>query len=389
MKKRKLLIGIVVLLASCTQKNVMEETSYEANIEKVEENLKFEDLIESYRYIQLETTPGNRIGEIKNLVVNDKYIYVGGDDAVFCYTMEGKFNFAVKQKGHANNEYIRLSSMNVADGKLFLLDYVQGKVLVFDAEKGTYIEHYRLPYAAASVAGREGELLIDRKQLNNTLLPNNERLFTVATENLEKPLQTFVTDKNFNSTIVGTISPCNEGFLLTDYWNNEIIKVTHEKEFRYLKVVLDDDLKIDEEALSRAEEEGALITKYINGTDKIGGMTNIRECEGFIIGQLQSGMQTTLFAFDRKTTNTIAWKAKKDKVWMPNLVSIKTGYKDCFYGIQAAEDIALVKSIHNDLGEVPEEKSAREAYETYKNIKENDAPLVSVLKFKPIENENN
>jgi len=147
MKEIRLLIYLVlVFFISCT--NEIEKTE---NIVKID-NEKADSLYinSELTFVPLETNKSSLLGNIINVEVTDKYIYVLDRDAFFIFTNEGRFiKKTVKGKGPGELSYPINFSFNKDRGEIYIIEY--GNIIHIFDEIGAYKETYKLAASYADI----------------------------------------------------------------------------------------------------------------------------------------------------------------------------------------------------------------------------------------------
>ena len=163
MKKMTLGIAFISLcLYSCSDPNKdKSDFLYQAHITEVEDSIAWSDLIDSVSYIKLETNDRCRIGEVNQLLVANKKLYVISN-GIHCFDLQGHHLFSINQRGHAKNEYVEIRNVNIIDDKLFLYDNKLAKVLIFNSNSGIYIDCMLLPCEMVAAYGLKQQIIIDR-----------------------------------------------------------------------------------------------------------------------------------------------------------------------------------------------------------------------------------
>lgn len=146
--KFSILVVITFLIFSCS-KYADSEFEYHVTLDNIQDSLCMADIIDSVKYIKLETTDVRRVGNVRQTIVKNDRIYILSD-GVFCFDMKGKFIFSINKKGHSRNEYIAINNMNIIDDTIYLYDNVLNKVLAFDSSNGEYVGNTRFSNGCSS-----------------------------------------------------------------------------------------------------------------------------------------------------------------------------------------------------------------------------------------------
>lgn len=114
------------------------------------EPVEVDRLIDSVRYIKLETSDEAIIARIDKIVFQDSLIYLADtrSNAVFVYDRAGKYRFKIASQGPGPEEYINLMDFTVdpAAGSVDVLD--MHKIVRYDMSDGKFIESISLDHPA-------------------------------------------------------------------------------------------------------------------------------------------------------------------------------------------------------------------------------------------------
>lgn len=94
--------------------------------------------------VNLDTTA--LIGDISKVQVEEDHIYIIDErDAktVFCYSINGRFRWKYVKRGKGYGQYLRLSDMQVKDGKVYIFDSELLKFILLDTA-GHFIKEIKV-----------------------------------------------------------------------------------------------------------------------------------------------------------------------------------------------------------------------------------------------------
>ena len=82
----------------------------------------------------LETTENNLIGHVDKLsVVKDRMYVLDCDNSIILiYDINGKYLSKIASRGRARNEYTEIADFYVSENRLYLLDNMGMKLLIYD-----------------------------------------------------------------------------------------------------------------------------------------------------------------------------------------------------------------------------------------------------------------
>lgn len=385
LQNKKWIVVIVATLLSSCEIEKKYEVLHTANPKTIEENIPYDKVVDSYKYIPLENNPKCVIGEVKNLLIANDLFYVVSE-GVYCFNMDGKFLFAINKKGHAKSEYVDVYSVNVTGNRLYLYDNSQWKILVFDALSGKYRETIDIPYSAFLVYGGQERLLLDRCNLPNTEVPNNERFLVCSTQSPQKTLDCFLPQDILRKSchIENTTTINSDGFLCSDFWGNTIWKVTPNSAQCYFKINLPTNKSLPYEKLKLLEEKGEIfLDDFPDG--KYWGLTHAQESEHFITGQLMSMNGPAFFIYDKDSSKVIVYTGmSKKEGWKPVPAYLSATYKDSFFSIRSADEFCMLRLPENSIAGPSESEDEQNASKIYNSIQETDNPIIIQFEFKHI-----
>ncbi len=187
----------------CEDDTLIDEV-FEITPKSDKEKVRYSDLFDSVRYVRLETTDEILIKDITRLkCVNGKiYILDNKTQTLFCFHMDGKLNWKIRQVGQGPQEYTRLTDFDMDEkkGRLYLFSY-NDKILVYDLS-GNFINAYYVRLAGTSFVYREEYLYIYANNNPNKIegVEQNNYLLLFDEEKDEvKGRLPFNTDKRFGT----------------------------------------------------------------------------------------------------------------------------------------------------------------------------------------------
>jgi len=375
------LFCLIALTVGCNNTSPDSVSEFKYNITMTElSEPSWYDLVDSTSYITLKSPDGTVMGEIKQLIVNDDRIYVLAD-GFYCFDMEGNCLFKQTAKGRARNEFIDASSMSISDGLLFLYDRMQYKGLFFDAQTGQYISS-----VSSTVKGSAGYHLGDYIIINNFNDGDDHKFKILSKENPENVLTGFFAGKEHLSSIRGTISWVDDGLIYTSYRRNLAWKMTGSECIPYISITVPEDKKLPDQLIDDMIENGLISPKGNDGSDYTYGLSEIKECDGFITGKLNDEKTFIYFIFDKKSGNSRFFKYPAKEVWqqLPIDESVCAGYKDCICTVVNPENVLLLKSILGGIGNEPTQEKFRQAYDATNALTDNDYAIVARIWLKAL-----
>ena len=181
------------------------------------------------------------------------YVVSDGD---YCFDQKGSQKFCINRKGHAQNEYTRISSVNVSGGNIYLYDGMQGKVLVFDRFDGTFRRKIDNPHTVARIFCNGESCVADRSDLASTVVPGDERFFVYDTNHPENVSQAFLAEAENKLPMQGQTTLHEDGFFFTNFWRCQTWKLTEDECLPYFQLIFSPDYAMD-----KAELESLIASK--------------------------------------------------------------------------------------------------------------------------------
>ena len=163
--KKIVLIMIICFTLSCgknkTYKNFSNATfNIEVKECDINNTRKLSDLVESIKYIPLETTEDCLIGKVSKIKYYEGkfYIYDKTTRTVFLYNEEGKFLFKYSAFGKGPFEYIKLNDMDIdSEGNCYLLE--TRKIIKLDKQLNP-LKEIKLPFGTMRFAIHNNEIAL-------------------------------------------------------------------------------------------------------------------------------------------------------------------------------------------------------------------------------------
>lgn len=121
------------ILFSCQNK---KNDKIDLDLSKKKSELKYSEILDSIRYIQLETKDDCLIGNINQILKDDTLLFIMDrkQKSIFIYNESGSFIQKINQVGKGEGEYISLTSFCVdpRKKKIFIYDEIQKKILQYN-----------------------------------------------------------------------------------------------------------------------------------------------------------------------------------------------------------------------------------------------------------------
>lgn len=154
----------------------------ELQLRNDEYKMKLSEIVDSIKYIPLETNDKSLLGDIDRIIVTEDGNYLIADkeiaSAVFLFTSQGQFVRQIGNRGDSPDEYLKIEDMAYYDHKVYIWDSANRKVLEYNIE-GELLSTFKFEYAAyyfSCTGEKEFAFFCDyahnQKLLNKGKLPN-------------------------------------------------------------------------------------------------------------------------------------------------------------------------------------------------------------------------
>ncbi len=356
-----------------------------AKPQKNEKKLAFNDLVEEYKYIKLETSPQCLLGEIEKLEFHDSKIYIlsGG---VFCFDTEGKFLFSINNRGKGPGEFLKIYSMSIDNGKIYLYDNSLWQLLCFDAKNSQFIESQKIPFSVPAIEVIENKLYIDRSMFPDKMLLKSyrgpERILVASIEKPADPLYRFLPEDRYNAVLNKQSYSYSGKYYFIDPFLLEVYRIKNDK--------IEGFFSIDWPGKKLSEEQ---ITVLVNGkqtannlsreSGKAHYLNSVFETPSFVLAYVMVDNDMSVVLFDKKSGGTRVFNhlGLERTDYQPDLDqgSVKAVYDEYFctttsYGLYSVTKKTQVSK--ND----PEYNNV----ELINSLDSQSNPVIALIKFKPL-----
>jgi Txe/YoeB family toxin of Txe-Axe toxin-antitoxin module len=141
----------------------------EINVGIGSEIIDIKDMLDSVRYIHLETSDECLIGEINKIVYYDDKYYIldrAKTKKLLCFDSTGHFERLFGRTGQGPGEYVEPTDFMVTSSYMIILDQFAHKLLFFDRD-GNYIHSLPLKYKIHAITSLDNDSLFLAKAGDN------------------------------------------------------------------------------------------------------------------------------------------------------------------------------------------------------------------------------
>ena len=357
-----------------------EVLQFTATPKLIEKKVPFNDLVEDYKYIKLETSPKCLIGKVEKLLFNESKIYVlsGG---VYCFNMAGKLLYAINQRGKGPAEFLDITSMSIDNNKIYLYDNSQYKMLCYNAQNGKFIESHTLKYSLPDIQVLDNKLYIDSHHFkNNNYFQRKERVYSVKLKEPTIILDSYFPQERFNTILRDQFYGYNNSLYFIDPYLLEVYKIQSGKVAKFFSIDWD-QYKLKKEQIASLLKEGRSTTEQSRKSGKAHCLETVFETSSFVFSNVIVKNDSHIVLYDKKTGNTRVFIESERTDYQPVFENrtVRAVYDEYFcsiYNIWGGGALLLKDAKMNkgnpDFAE----------YQLLKSVNSNDNPIIAMVKFK-------
>lgn len=145
-----LFVAICICLVSCRHSKTTNGTT-SISID-VNQRSDASTMFSGYRYIPLEMTDSNVLGQIKALDVSDSLIAAQCGDAVYLFDHNGQYKNTINHKGLGPEEYIRIQDFKLRGNQVWIMSRENKAIFVYSPD-GSMIKKipFENPYVSFTI----------------------------------------------------------------------------------------------------------------------------------------------------------------------------------------------------------------------------------------------
>jgi hypothetical protein len=301
----KYFLSLLILVSlSCSKKTGSnQDFTFHPNVNVISDELKFNDLIEDYKFIKLETNENCLIGEVKQLQFYKSKIYIL-TDVVNCFNMEGKFLFAINQKGRGPDEFTQIHNFSIDEDKIFL--NTPRKIMSFDSNTGMALKSYSTDYYIKYLCCDGNKIYIDLLANPKNYPESDGRVFISDLKN-QKSIKAFLPEIKNSHIGDHPFIGYNKQLYYIDPLLIQVFKIYNNQVEKYISFDFGNDspTKSDIESLMARKPWTSL------GYNKAFQLEDVYETPDFIRARVILKPKMLTILFDKKSNKSIAWDAVK------------------------------------------------------------------------------
>lgn len=378
MKYLKNFLFLILVLLSCSKKTGSnQDFTFHPIVNVISEELKFNDLIEDYKYIKLETNENCLIGEIKQLELYKSKIYIL-TDGIYCFNLEGKFLFAINQKGRGPSEFIQIANFSIDEDKIYLNS--PRKIMSFDINTGTFLKSYPTDYYIKYLCCDGNKIYIDVLRNPKNFPESVGRVFGSDLNNL-KSIKAFlpdIGDKRMGNEFIGY----NKQLYYSDPLLNQVFRIHNDQVEKYIFFDFGDKNPTEADIISLLPEN----RKTFMGYSKAVQLKYVYETPEFVRASIFLAQKELTILFDKKSNKSIAWDAVKcgrGESYQYFTYNIMAAYENYFCTALPAAFIHSSKVRMNETNlSLSPNHSEYKNYDIIMRTEIMDNPIIAMYKFR-------
>lgn len=368
-------LTIILLITSCEENSkdkMFSQAKYTVEINEIKDSASYEDVVNNYRLVPLETTKESLLGEVIKVTIDSDLIYVQDQNGIYCFYLDGKFKFAINEKGKGPEEFICITNFNVNNNKIFIYDQALKKILAFDSLSGEFIQSKPVISSAEKIFIKDENILMSLFMIDNSILEDNNSKVLVS--KLEAPKKIIFSEFLFDprvSSFVELYSSSNN-----IYWKNgalsEIYKWNGKSFVKHINFKGNNLTENDIDYIYKSNGlTGGLVEK-----GKAFQLNDVYENSEFIIGKMIIGKGLFKYiVYDKQSKEDIVFERSYGKYWDDFTFSkIEGVYKKSFYQLIYPPSLMWISNFiaKNNL----KKEIDPEILKIYDNSKEMDNPSI-------------
>jgi hypothetical protein len=340
---------------------------------RLSERIIYSDLLEEYRYIIPESTEESLFAYIYKAYIYRNSIFIfdkKNQDKILVFDLEtGKFLRAIGSQGRAANEYVALGNFTLdkVRGNLLIIDEVEKKVLIYDADSGDFKRSFKLNFYPRNIE------YVDENTIAYTGGgQNQDRLRLTDMDGRE--YGSFIPSDEKNWVIpINSFSRGNTGeVLFKTYLSDSVYTVTSNGPIVSRFVDFGNDALTWKKFASYSKDKRRNIEDYLDNYRA--NMKYYAETNSHIWFIFSDKNIPTCVIYNKKTGLSINYMmpSVNDIVFDKYAPLIVASDEDWFIG--SNEAYSIVENI--------EQTSPTAVPKDLKNLSDNDNPVITLMKFK-------
>ncbi len=164
-----IIAGIIAIFCGCSNnvRNNTQET--DVNVD-VKGSNPITDFITSQRHIVLETNDTSIIKHVNRLIMDVHTLYIQDGNEILAFSEDGTYQQSYNHYGQGPEEYLEIKSFRVNHDKLYILDKLSQRIMVYELSDGKYDRTIKLPYEFVDFwVYPDGEIVLASGNYNSSM----------------------------------------------------------------------------------------------------------------------------------------------------------------------------------------------------------------------------
>lgn len=366
---------LLLIFSSCSRKTEDKQVfTFHPKINVVNKQVKFNDVVEDYKYIKLETNENCLIGKINQVLIYKEKIFILTEE-IYCFNMDGKFLYSINKKGKGPTEFIRIYNFSIDKDMIYLNS--PRKIVCYDCNTGEFVKYYNLNIGARKLGVVGNNLYIDVLLIKSQT--NKGRIFISNIDN-QNSIKALFHEKKYELSVQNQFIGFNNNFYFIDPFLNQVYKIYDEKVESYIFFDFGDKNPTEAENATRLANR-SLIKNF---SSKARQLENVYETPDFIMANIIVGSDGLVILYDKKSEKSITW-TYKSFICEPYQIFIAEPHavsEDYFCSVLSAVNYNK-QTVKNSV--IPEPSNPEfKKYSLMMNTDSQDNPIIALYKFKKL-----
>jgi hypothetical protein len=362
MMNRNFYFCVILVICSCTGCNPELDNEFQAIVSCTNivapNRIGFQDIVNQYEMIRLETNDNCLLGDIQKLVVFDGCFYILSNN-FFCFNGDGEFVYNISNRGNGPGEFVRINDFTINEGKIYLYDNPGGKMLVCEPKTGKYIEELKIVHSAHEIELNGNSIYYNRLSIYNDKVKNSNMMI-VHQMNSPQKVTSYFSSELYLGKIQNQLIKSNNNIFWLDPYACNIYKMSDNNVISYIDLDFGDKNVLPQDIMSGKIKQPGQLRKG----NKAWSLQDYYETNELLTARLFIGNDICRVVANKKTTKSIVIKGFTTDFYRPYelLENIVASDSLAFYGVLPATVIDRIRET------TPDVVSGIPAY--YKNVKD-------------------
>lgn len=381
--KSLLFLTIILLFTSCkdnSKDKMFSQAKYTVEIKEVKDSIAYEDVVDSYKLVSLETKKESLLGDVIKVTIDNDLIYVQDPNGIYCFNLDGKFKFAINEKGKGPEEFIHINSFNVDNNKIFIYDQALKKMLAFDALSGKFKQSKTVISSAEKMFIKDENIFMSLFMIDKSVLEDNNSKVLVS--KLETPKKIIFSEFLFDPRVTAFVELYSSNNNI--YWKNGALNEIYRWDGKaFVKHITFKGNNLTDGDIDYIYKKKGFSGDFIE-KGKAFQLDDVYENSEFIIGKMIIGKGLFKYIiYDKQSKENLIFERTYGKYWDDFTFSkIEGVYKNSFYQLIHPSSLIWISNFikKNSLKKEIDSKILK----IYDSSKEMDNPSILFHHFRKI-----